>query len=297
MDDAGSADEWRPGSEAAVSPQAVRDDFGRLANVTRLEILRTIADAEGPVAYADLLEELSVTDSGQCNYHLRQLRETFVDRTDAGYELTQTGLRAANLLAARSLQTGVERPFRSIDSRCGRCGGGAVEIGYRRGEGIVRCRSCDRQLTRFDFPPAAARSSSLEEFTHAFAQRTRRYVELLEEGVCPFCSHTMRRTVRPGAATHADSLPVAGSCSACSAAIRAPVGLALLNRPRVAAAFSEAGVSFSETPFWELGWCTFGAPTVHGTEPLVVAIETTIDGTEWRIHVDEDLTIRRFDRG
>lgn len=297
MDDGGSGDAGRDGSDAAGTPRTVEDDFGRLANVTRLEILRTLADADGPVAYADLFEALSITDGGQCNYHLRQLREAFVERTEAGYELTQTGRRAANLLASRSLQPGVERPFRSIDSQCGNCGATAVEIGYRRGEGIVRCRSCDRTLTRFDFPPDAARRHSLDEFVHAFAQRTRRSVELMEEGVCPFCSHSMRRVVRPDAATHADSLPVVGNCSVCPAGIRAPVGLALVNRPRVAAAFADAGVSFSETPFWELEWCTFGAPTVHGTDPLVVAIETTVDDAEWRILVDEDLAIRRFDRG
>lgn len=288
--DSGNGERDVPVSEEAG------DSFSRLANTIRLEVLHVLARESTPLPYGELFERVSVSDSGQFNYHLRQLRGEYVRQTDDGYELRQTGVRAANVLASNTLQKGIERPPSEIESECGRCGSTHVEIGYQQGEALVRCRACDRSLTRFDFPPEAARTLSLDAFVDAYAQRTRKYVALADDGICPFCSHQMTTAVRLSAATQSDSIPVAAECSECPAGIRAPIGLVLLNRPRVSTAFYDAGVDFSETPFWERRWCTFGAPTVHQTTPLLVELETTVDGESWRILVNEEVEIEAFDR-
>lgn len=270
--------------------------FGELANTTRLEVVQSLAAGETPVGYTELFEQVAVDDRGQFNYHLRQLVDTYVRKTGDGYRLTQSGARAANVLASNALQRGEDQPFERIDSQCGACGHAAVEIGYRDGEAIVRCPDCERRLTRFDFPSAAAASAAPDAFAHAFARRTEAYFRMADDGVCPFCAHALSTELRPTAATHADDVPVVCHCSTCPAGIRGPVGLLLANRPRVQSLFAEAGVSFRETPFWEFDWCTFDAPAVQETDPLVTTLTIEIGDSAATVLVNERLEILEFDR-
>ena len=64
--------------------------FAVLADETRLEILAALA-ARSPLSYADLQTATGVTDNGRLNYHLRQLRPTFVTEDGNGYALTGRG--------------------------------------------------------------------------------------------------------------------------------------------------------------------------------------------------------------
>ncbi|NHN40885.1 helix-turn-helix transcriptional regulator [Halorubellus sp. JP-L1] len=271
------------------------DSFGRLANATRLEIVDALATDETPLDYTALFERVSVDDSGQFNYHLRQLVGEYVRKTDEGYLLDQAGLRAANVIASSSLELGANRQFQRIDSRCGACGSDGVDIGYRAGEGVVRCPDCERRLTRFDFPPAAVETYAPAAFADAFAQRTRSYIGLADDGVCPFCAHSMSTEVEPSAATHPDAVPVVGRCSACPAGIRAPVGLVLSNRPRIQSLVADSGVPFRETPFWEFEWCTFDAPVIRKTDPLVAELGVDVGDESASILVNANVEILELD--
>ncbi|SFC70377.1 hypothetical protein SAMN05444422_11572 [Halobiforma haloterrestris] len=270
------------------------DSFGRLTNATRLEMLRVLAAADPPLEYTELFERVSVTDSGQFNYHLRQLVDEYVTKSERGYDLTQPGRRAADLLATNSLQSGASRRFERIDSRCGCCGATAVEIGYREGEGVVRCPDCERRLAGFDFPPAAATAYSLEEFVDAFARRTRAYFGLADDGVCPFCAHSVSFEIRLSAARRPDDVPAVGTCVECPAGIRAPIGLLLSTRTRILSAFADAGVNVRQRPFWELDWCTLDAPEISRTDPLAVELEIEIDDGSAVAVVDSDLELLEF---
>lgn len=267
------------------------DAFGRLANATRLEILRALVLEDTPLSYGELFEQLTIDDRGQFNYHVRQLLDSYVLKSAEGYRLSQTGRRAGNVLVSNALTDGANRPFGRIDSRCGGCGADTVEIGYRDGEGVVRCPDCDRQLVRFDFPPAAVEGYSLETFAKAFARRTRAYFGLADDGFCPFCSHEVSTGIRPSAATRADDLPAVVDCTACSAGIRGPIGLFLLNRPRICAVLADAGAPLRETPFWEFGWCTFDSPTLQQADPLVAELTIEFGDESRSVLVDSALEI------
>lgn len=286
----GSRDDSRPGVEGSHDP------FGSLASAVRVEILVTLSADPSPLSYAELFEATSADDRGRFNYHLRKLRDEFVRKTDDGYELTQRGRWSTNLVAASVLQEGDDRPFRGIDSTCGRCGGDAVEMGYRDGEGIVRCTDCETHLVRFDFPPGAVRNRSLGELVTAFATRTREYVALADEGVCPFCSNETTAKIDPGAATDPDGLPVVYDCRFCSARIRSPLGLSLATRPELSAKLVDSGRNLRTTPFWEFEWCTFVAPAVHETTPIVARIELPLGDDTGRVLVNEDVEVVEVDR-
>ncbi|WP_232701338.1 winged helix-turn-helix domain-containing protein [Halobacterium wangiae] len=82
---------------------AASDAFDTLSDRTRAAILGTLFDADGPVAYTDLLTATGVEDNGRLNYHLRRL-DGLVDRGDDGYVLTDRGrAMVRDVLAADAL--------------------------------------------------------------------------------------------------------------------------------------------------------------------------------------------------
>ena len=77
------------GDAADVDPA---EAFGVVANETRLDILEALWRAEDrPVAFSELHDSVEMRDSAQFNYHLQQLTDQFVAKTDDGYDLRHAG--------------------------------------------------------------------------------------------------------------------------------------------------------------------------------------------------------------
>jgi hypothetical protein len=59
---------------------------------TRLGILEALWEvADRPVRFSELFTDTELDDSAQFNYHLQQLTDKFVVKTEAGYDLSHTG--------------------------------------------------------------------------------------------------------------------------------------------------------------------------------------------------------------
>jgi DNA-binding transcriptional ArsR family regulator len=71
----------------------VSDALAVLAEETRVRILRTLAEAEDPMAFSELRRAVGVEDAGRFNYHLSRACEHFVRETESGYELERAGAR------------------------------------------------------------------------------------------------------------------------------------------------------------------------------------------------------------
>lgn len=69
------------------------DALAVLAEETRVRILRTLAEAGGPMAFSELRRAAGVEDAGRFNYHLSRVCEHFVRETESGYELDRAGAR------------------------------------------------------------------------------------------------------------------------------------------------------------------------------------------------------------
>jgi hypothetical protein len=67
-----------------------------LGNEIRIDILRELADADGPLAFSTLRTRVGVRDTGKFNYHLTRLCEYYVRRTESGYELGHAGTRVVS---------------------------------------------------------------------------------------------------------------------------------------------------------------------------------------------------------
>ena len=71
--------------------------FSAVANETRFDILRAVWDltktdaGDASAAFAAVRAEAGVQDSEQFNYHLQELSQRFVRKTEEGYETTHAG--------------------------------------------------------------------------------------------------------------------------------------------------------------------------------------------------------------
>jgi DNA-binding transcriptional ArsR family regulator len=95
------------------------DALSVLADETRADILRTLADADGPLSFSALRDRVGVRDSGRFSYHLRQLCEYFVRETDEGYELGHAGTR---VVGAAGVTDGGADSAGATDGECPVCG-------------------------------------------------------------------------------------------------------------------------------------------------------------------------------
>lgn len=85
----------RPGmsDDAEGSADDPTEPLEVLGNELRMDVLRTLADADEPLTFTELREAVGVRDTGRFNYHLTRLCRYFVRETTDGYELGHAGNR------------------------------------------------------------------------------------------------------------------------------------------------------------------------------------------------------------
>lgn len=67
------------------------DVLSALTHEVRIDILRVLADADGPVQFTELRSRVGTSDPGRFNCHLGELCGQFVRRGEGGYTLTYRG--------------------------------------------------------------------------------------------------------------------------------------------------------------------------------------------------------------
>lgn len=208
------------GEAASLSPD---DTFTLLGNETRLEILRALWEAYEPyepdtaVPFSDLFDRVGIGDTGNFNYHLGQLTDHFVRRTDAGYELTGPGFKIVHAIVAG---TTTENPILEptvVAASCPRCEC-PVEIVYTDGTIWARCTDCDGYWPRrqgeifgFTLPPEGLRNRDPDEILEATIVYSIHRFESMSEGVCPECSGSVSASL----AVCPDHDPADGVCDEC----------------------------------------------------------------------------------
>ncbi|WP_255196689.1 ArsR/SmtB family transcription factor [Halorarius litoreus] len=287
-----------PGDVA--STPAAAEVFAAVGNETRLAILRALWDAEErPVSFTDLRRTVGIEDSAQFNYHLRQLTGRFVRKTDEGYDLRFAG---REMVRAVVIGTFTEDPTLDAFETGGAyvdCGGG-LQASYTEELVHIECGDCGRLHSRLPFPASGLRDRSPEELLAAYDRRVRHDYALTVDGVCPACSGRMETQFDPsflvgvgeGTADECSIPPEFGvehTYTQCDTALRAAVGMCLLDAPVVGAFYRDNGVDVSAVPYWELPWAMGEDTTLVTDEPLRVAV--AVEDDRLRVVVDESLAV------
>jgi hypothetical protein len=87
--------------DSEPAPLAPDDAFALPGNETRVEMLRTLGDADEPMSFTELFDQVGASDSSQFNYHLDKLAGHLVRSSDDGYELQRAGDRLIAVTARK----------------------------------------------------------------------------------------------------------------------------------------------------------------------------------------------------
>lgn len=184
--------------------------FSALGDEARLDILKTLGEADGPLTHSELFDRVEYDDASNFDYHLRKVVGHFVRKTDRGYDLRDAGRRVVEaVLSGAITDTPVVEPTR-VDRRCPFCAA-PIEVGFQDARVELSCTECSgyqrfagsggRRFTEygtlgfFYFPPAGLRGRSAAEVLDA--AWTWRHVDFLADssGVCSRCSAALDHSV------------------------------------------------------------------------------------------------------
>lgn len=269
-------------AEEDVSPAAA---FELVAHETRVAVLEELQSADGgPLPFGEIRERVGVEDPGQCHYHVDRLRDRFVRKTEAGYELSPAGWQLIGALLSGGVTSSLPDRTVPADGSCSACGGD-IEATLRDAGVTVDCVDCGRVYTNPDVPPGIFEDWPDEEIPRVLGRYLRRGDAVAAHGFCTNCEGRVDRVVAaPGDAAAPDWFDGEGAdavlvteCRRCGDWWHAALPIAALVEPPVVAFHHEHGIDLREHPPWTLDHLEIGASTLT-EEPRRVQIPMELDG-------------------
>lgn len=197
------------GKHMGVTPD---DAFSALGDETRLGILYTLSEADGPCTFSDLYDASDYDDPSNFNYHLKELEGQFVDKSDGEYALHEAGARVVEAILAGTITEQPTLDRTPVEQPCFRCGG-EMDISYYQGHVWLHCTECggrgkdsDSWLGRFhdpdhhifgnmSIPPAGLQDRTPEELLEAAEIYSVKETHASVRGVCPNCGARVELSV------------------------------------------------------------------------------------------------------
>lgn len=304
------------------------DAFALVGNKIRAEIIQVL-EGEGELSFSELRSRMAANvDPSQLHYHLQQLVDHFVTKTDDGYRLSAVGRRLCQTLRAGTFDRQEEHLVVDANFDCYYCLAGVKAI-FDSGHAKIECPGCE-DLYLHDYYDLSLEAFEDEEeaFSH-FSKYVVLKILFLARQVCPTCANPLRSefhsTRWPDGVTcpHCDSTDtteegttsedahryrchtcdsafhcgpnkvwVCQTCDSCDGRWWLSVGKMLLSDPVLISFCYDHGVDIRSTPFWELEFAmTDEHVTVHSTDPWEVGLEVTFDDDTLELVVDGDLNV------
>lgn len=319
-----------PGGRTESSDLSPDGAFAILANETRFEIIQTLWDLYEPddpanlvkfsdlydsdtaVTFSELYDGVGYDDTGNFNYHLEQLTDHFVRRTDAGYELTEAGFEIARAVVAGTVRERPSIDATEIDVDCPRCDAPVVAH-YENHHMSVSCSQCpgiwqnamgdEGVLFTFPLPPTGLSGRTADEAFHATLAFNLNRVRSFISGICPDCSSEVDQSLdvcerhEPrdhGGCPHCHRhhlIEVGEVCHQCKSVARGPLSIAILSHPAVTSFYYDHGLEHRFA-----SWETFGlGQTVEEelleTDPLRIRLTVPCENDRLRLTLDETLSV------
>jgi len=288
-----------------IPTDETEDAFTGLSDATRLEIIRTLWDADGSgMTFTDLRESVGMDDSGQFNYHLDRLTGRFVTKNEHGYSLTRAGqlVYGSILSGAYAREESIE-PI-PLSNPCPACGGSRT-LSYDDETVRVECDSCDISPSA-GVPPGVFAGYDREEIPAVASRYFRTIVQQVDNGFCWYCegrtsptvvalSEIIDDDVEPADDSH--ELPVVQyGCERCGSNLTVNLGNSLLEHPAVVSFFHEHDVNVNETSLWEFATWNTERTLLVERDPLRARVSYHTGDDRLDILVDETLTVLDVER-
>lgn len=272
--------------------------FSLVGDETRVTILEALWQVdEQPVPFSTLYEMVDTDTSAQFNYHLDQLTDHFVRKSEDGYELRTAGENVVRAIVEGSFTAHPTiEPFQTGDD-CVQCGEELV-ASYGDEKLAIDCPACARSHGKYPFPPGGLLDRTPEEILHAFDQHVRQLHALATEGVCPGCrGRTRLSLLRDDDSSFDGAVSVEYTCEQCQHRLCSPIGLSLLTQSPVAAFYHTHGFDIRSIPYWQLDWCVSDEhTTVRSTNPWQLTVTIPLNDEQLTMDIDDDLQVTETQR-
>lgn len=280
-------------SDRARATTDAESAFMTLSHGLRLEILLALWDAPGfSLSFSELRKTVGERDSGSFTYHLSELQDHFVAKTDDGYELQYPGHRVLDAIQSGVFHERVAVGPVELDDDCRACGGRLTFEYDTDYIARIRCPDCGNRALEWPFDPGGIADRDTDAIVEAFDRRTRLIWSCALDGVCPFCAGRVDRDLTSrvhergaciGVIEQLDRYQeyfardhpaiVSVDCERCSFYSFVPVGVVLLTRPSVTGQLHDADIDVRGTPLWDLGFVVdHDAVSVQETDPMNVEV-------------------------
>lgn len=276
-------------SKTRVQHSPPSEAFSALSDPLRVDILRELSaqqrqSGDNVVGFAELRKQVEVEDSGRFRYHLKQLEDNFIEKTESGYTLTHAGLKVVAAIIAGTYTTEQALGPVELESECPKCSQSAVAT-YDGGRCLVTCAN-DHILFTWGVPPNATAGLDLSEVIDLAELLAFQAIEQAIVGVCPECYDPISPQIR----TDESSRPVFNAvCNSCGAQIVGPIDFCLFVDPEVAAFCQRHGHSLRDNHVWESLFVGDSSEmTVIDDDPLHIEFGLTVDGDSLSGTVSED---------
>jgi DNA-binding transcriptional ArsR family regulator len=289
--------------------------FAALGNETRIQILKTLGEADEPLAFSELYDRVEYDTTANFNYHLDKLEGHFVGKTDDGYDLRQAGRRVIQAILSGAMTEDPTLDPTEVDFPCRHCGA-PVEVSYSGGEMRLSCTKCSGNsggsgsdergeraeygnLANMSLPPAGVQGRTAEDILRAAATLGHLDALAVTSNVCPRCSAPVDRSLRIcedhdasdalcSRCDHRWAVRVFFQCTNCIYEQDLPGVMVLLGEPDLMTFVADHGLNTTADGI-EWGW-DYGEE-VRSIDPFEVRFTFTIDGDSITLTVDEDLSV------
>ena len=282
---------------------ALADALSALSNEVRIAILQVFFEETTPgtiepeftLTFSELCERVDVASSSQFAYHLEQLTDQFLHKTDDGYALTYAGVRLLRALHAGSFTESISRKPLPIAEPCPKCNQTSLEARCEGNYVEIYCTAHKSQVGLLPFPPTGLRRDDPQAFLRALNRYHRFQFALAVDGICPECGGAIESEFqRRDKQTDGREAALRLSCGTCGWWRGIPALFCVLEHPAVVGFYAEHGENIRDRPVWSLGenW----DEQVVAEEQVCIEVRTQLNGEELRLVVDDDLTVQEIER-
>lgn len=284
--------------------------FMLLGNGTRTKILRVFWDeldiqayligSQDPLSFSELQSRTAVSDSGNFNYHLNQLVDTFLEQVEDGYVLSTLGFRIMRSLDGHAAF--VERTIEptELSTPCPFCTS-TLSASYEREILRIRCSNCEAlgagnvQLVRC--PSTGISTGELTELLDMSVLRLLVQVNATCHGFCPGCyskteislSYCSDHDTPDCDCGRRSPVGYAVHCTSCRAGGSGPLIEQAFADPHTIGHFEKHGLGPKTAGLWEyrVEFLERLDEQITMTEPIEVDYEMTIDDDRHRLVATE----------
>lgn len=285
--------------------------LGLLSEETRLDILRTVAEAQNEsqrrdtaeVTFSEIYDRVDVDGTSKLSYHLGELTGTFLRKHGDGYGFTHAGEQMVRFILAENYRGPPDIGPVEADGTCLRCGETGLEATLRDQYFALQCPDCERATFTYRVTPAQARSHDEEELVEAVTWELAGDLLKMRQGVCPDCAGELDTRVLdledvPSGEGVAASFATASECRECLRFLSLPLSHAAAYHPESVAFHWEHGVDVMGTGMWEfhrhLHEDRWTADRVDNGEGY--RVELRRDSATLRLYLDAQAAVTRTER-